>query len=264
MTGSSAGTSGTVRTVRRLLPPTEPPGAAVDPVDVAWEPARPAPPERPWVLSNMISSLDGAAAVDGLSGGLGGPADRAMFHALREVPDVILVAAGTVRAEGYRPPDPSPEARARRVAHGRGPVPRLAVVTGSLELDLAAPIFTATESKPIVVTTTSAPEDRRQATAEVADVIATGEGHADLGDVLRRLRAGGTSVVLCEGGPSLLGQLAQDDLLDEVNLTLAPALVCGDAPRIAHSGASGGLRALELDAVCEQDGMLLLRHLRRR
>ena len=73
---------------------------------------------RPAVRLNMISSVDGATAVEGRSGGLGGPADRKVFAALRSLADVILVAAGTVRTENYGPAN----------------VP-IAVVSGSLRLD---------------------------------------------------------------------------------------------------------------------------------
>src|SRR2546423_15318466 len=88
----------------------------------------------------MISSVDGAAAVEGRSGGLGGPADRKVFAALRSLADVVLVAAGTVRAENYGP----------------GKVP-IAVVSGSLRLDWDAPFFTAATHRPIVVTASRAP-----------------------------------------------------------------------------------------------------------
>jgi RibD domain-containing protein len=77
--------------MRQLLP------FACDPVDPAvlygdLPPAR----TRPTVRLNMIASIDGATAVGGLSGGLGGPADQALFAVLRAQADVVLVAAGTV------------------------------------------------------------------------------------------------------------------------------------------------------------------------
>jgi len=88
---------------------------------------------------------------------------------------VILVAAGTVRAEHYRPPAPSPEVQARRKAAGRLAAPRLAIVTGHLDMDLEDPIFTAGASRPIIVTVAAAPEERRAAAAEVADVLVAGD-----------------------------------------------------------------------------------------
>lgn len=82
--------------MRQLLP------LATDPVDPAVVYADlPVAQGRPLVRLRMIASLDGAATVGGLSGGLGGPADRRILVVLRELADVRLVAAGTVRAEGY-------------------------------------------------------------------------------------------------------------------------------------------------------------------
>ena len=104
--------------MRRLCPePTE----GIEPLD-AYADLPPAE-GRPAVRLNMIASLDGATAVDGTSGALGGPADRRVYLALRALADVVLVAAGTVRAEGYGPPSlPGDLAAARRRA-GRNPAP---------------------------------------------------------------------------------------------------------------------------------------------
>src|SRR5688572_5097726 len=106
--------------MRQLLPVV----ADVDPVAAYGADARRHRDERPWRLANMVASADGAAHVDGRSGGLGGPADRAAFHAIRGVADVIVVAAGTVRAEGYRPPrQPEPDVATGRRARGQAERP---------------------------------------------------------------------------------------------------------------------------------------------
>src|SRR5215211_3753095 len=106
---------------------------------------------------NFVSSVDGAVTLDGRSGGLSVPADKRVFGLLRDLAEVILVGAGTARAEGYGPPAHSPERRARRRALGLAEVPPLALVTGSLELDPAAPLFTAAAARTIVVTSAAAP-----------------------------------------------------------------------------------------------------------
>jgi riboflavin biosynthesis pyrimidine reductase len=86
--------------MRRLLPT---PGDDVDLFE-AYTPAGTfAGAGRPWVRVNMISSLDGAIAVRGRSGTLGGPPDRRLFMVLRSLADVIVVGAGTMRTEGYGP-----------------------------------------------------------------------------------------------------------------------------------------------------------------
>lgn len=209
---------------------------------------------RPWLVLNMVASLDGATAVDGVSGALGGAADRVVFHALRGVADVVLVAAGTARAEGYGPPKARPDGR---------PGARLAVVTRSGDLDPAARMFDG--GSPLVLTCEACPPDRREALAAVAEVVVVGQDDVDLAAALAALGDRGASVVLCEGGPTLNGQLVAADLVDEWCLTLAPLLAGGDAKRAAVGGsAPTPPHALVLDrALVADDGELLLRHVRR-
>src|SRR5690606_756735 len=74
----------------------------------------------PWLRANFVSSIDGAFAVDGVSKGLGTDADHRVFHVLRELAEVILVGAGTVRAENYGGAHPDPERRRAHFRHGIG------------------------------------------------------------------------------------------------------------------------------------------------
>jgi 5-amino-6-(5-phosphoribosylamino)uracil reductase len=244
--------------VRRLLPV---PADAIALIEAY--PPLPARDGRPAVRVNMIASVDGATAVDGASGGLGGPADRAVFMHLRSVADVVLVGAGTVRAEGYGPPSLPPELRDARSARGQAPLPRLAVVSRSCRLDWETPLFRA-GPRPIVITTEAAPDDRCAAAAEVADLVTAGREEVDLPAALEALGAAGVPSVLAEGGPHLNRALAAAGLLDELCLTVAPRLVGGDAARIlAGPALPQDGTALEPAFVGEQDGFLFLR-LRRR
>jgi riboflavin biosynthesis pyrimidine reductase len=229
--------------VRRLHPD---PAGPVDPLDVYGDP--PTAEGRPGLRANMIASVDGAATVAGLSGGLAGAGDKALFRALRSLADVVLVGAGTVRAEGYGPP------------RGDGPLPRIAVVTRSLDLDWESALFAAPTTRPIVVTAGDAPADRLDRAREVAEVVVAGTGAVDLPEALRLLGGLGASTILCEGGPSLLGLLAAAGLLDELCLTLAPALAVGDARRIARGPDLPAPRPMALASVCEEDGFLFLRY----
>ena len=217
-------------TMRQLLPtPVDP----VDPLVVYGD--LPVAQGRPAVRLNMIASVDGATTLAGVSGGLGGPADHALFAVLRSLAEVVLVAAGTVRAERYGP--------------SSTPV---AVVTRSLRLDWDAPFFTAQLARPLVVTVAQAPPDQLARAAAVADVIVAGDRDVDLAAALAALGDRGFQAVLAEGGPTLNGQLAGAGLLDEVCLTLSPRLAGGGAKRI--------LDGLRLCSVCEQDGYLFLRY----
>jgi riboflavin biosynthesis pyrimidine reductase len=83
--------------MRQLLPS----GPDVDsPADL--EAVYALPPHR-HVRTNFVTSLDGAVELEGRSASLGGPADRAAFMAMRAVADVVMVGAGTARAERYGP-----------------------------------------------------------------------------------------------------------------------------------------------------------------
>lgn len=212
------------------------------------------------VRANMVSSVDGAATEHGRSGGLSGDADKALFKVLRDHADAVLVGAGTVRIEGYRPPNPAPDRRARRRANGVADVPRLVIVSGRLDLDPAAPLFTDNEVRPLVLTTSTAPPDRRRALAHVADVVDAGDGTVDLADAVDIVAATGSRRLLCEGGPHLLGQLAATGRLDELCLTLSPLLVGGDAMRILAGAAPNGPRDLRLRHVLVDDDFLFLRY----
>jgi len=224
--------------VRQLVPE---PLESVEPLDVYRD--LPVAEGRPAVRLNMIASVDGSTALDGRSGGLGGPADRRVFAALRSLADVVLVAAGTVRAEGYGP----------------AAVP-IAVVSGSLELDWDRPFFTAAVHRPIVITHRRAPGDGAVRASKVADVVVAGESQVDLALAVTRLGERGFGHVLAEGGPSLNGALAGAGVLDELCLTLAPVLAAGAAKRIVTGPPLVPPPALRLRSLCEEDGYLFLRY----
>ena len=214
---------------------------------------------EPGVRVNFISSVDGAATTGGLSGGLGDDSDHRRFELLRRAADVVVVGAGTVRAEGYGPLRVSDESARWRSEHGMPEHPVFAIVSGSLDLDPASRIFTEAPVRPIVVTTEKA--DGVDAFADVADVIVAGTEHADLPAMLAALTERGLVRVLCEGGPSLFGSLLAVDRVDELYLTVAPRLEAGDARRIA-SGDIPQPRHLNLRTVLRSGDTLLLTYAR--
>jgi riboflavin biosynthesis pyrimidine reductase len=250
------------RPVRQLLPE---PADDVDPLEAYGADERPAAGRRPWLMVNMVSSLDGATAVEGRAAGLGGPADRAVFRILRGLADVILVAAGTVRAERYKPHRPTDEMRALRTARGQSPTAPIAVVTGTLALEVDTPFFTEAEARPIVFCPAIADPGRRRALEAVADVVPAGEDRVDLGLVLADLGRRGAQIVLSEGGPSLVGQLVEGGLIDELCLTLSPMMVNGLSPRVAYGAppADGPARFDLGRALEDDDGYLFFRYVRR-
>jgi riboflavin biosynthesis pyrimidine reductase len=214
---------------------------------------------EPTVRVNFIASLDGAATLGGLSGGLHGPGDKEIFDSLRTVCDALIVASGTVRAENYDALRLTPAARAWRVAHGLPEFPLMVVVSRSLDLDLDQPIFADAPVPPIVLTHAAAPVARL---AGVAEVIAVGDGGVDLAAGVAALHARGATQVLCEGGPTLLGAMIAADLVTELCLTVSPLLVGGGPGRVA-AGAPGTPREMSLRHVLTLGDMLFLRYARR-
>ncbi len=240
--------------MRQLLPePLDP----VDPVDVYAD--LPSADGRPALRLTMVTSLDGAATVGGVSGPLGGAGDHAAYLAMRALADVVLVAAGTVRAEGYGPPTLSPSAVAARRARGQAPLPRVAVVSRSLVLDWDAPLFATPTSRPLVVTAAAAGPEALERAAAAADVVVAGEDEVDLRRALVALGDTGARAVLAEGGPSLNGQLAAAGLVDELCLTVGPLLVGGGAGRIVAGAGPAPPSPMRLRSLCEEDGALFLR-----
>ncbi len=216
---------------------------------------------RPWVLVNMIASLDGAIAIDGVSGSLGGPADKRVFSAIRSIADVILVGAGTVIAENYQRPQTSPELQEARKARGQSALPRIAIVSGSLSIPTDHRVFDA-EAPPIVITHAQSPKERRVALAEVADVTVSGDDHVNLSEALSSLGRSGTQVVLLEGGPSLNAAMAAEDLVDEISMSVAPILVGGTGGRMLAGNHTSVPQQMRLGRVLHEDGYLFLRYLR--
>jgi riboflavin biosynthesis pyrimidine reductase len=222
---------------------------------------RSAPAGPCWVLANMVGGLDGSAAMGGRVGELSDDTDRRLFRALRGLADVVLVGAETVRRERYGPVRLPDEATAARRAQGRPDTPPLAVVSRSLTLDLGAPLFTEPDgaSRTIVVTCEASPPDRRAAVAEVADVVVAGGERVEAAEALAALAGRGAAVVLCEGGPTLLGELAAADLLDELCLTLSPVLG-GDPLPVAVAPAGAAPTRLRRAHVLAEGDSLYLRY----
>ncbi len=237
--------------------------------------------DRPLVRVNMISTLDGATSFAGRSGGLGGPGDKLLFSVLRSLADVVLVGAGTARAERYGPAKLPTEVQQMRQGRGQRPLPPIAVVTQSLDLDWEAPLFRAGDPRPIVIAPGNSSAVAMDRASKVADVLTTGVDAVDLGSAVTALAERGMHRVLCEGGPKLNRSLAAAKLVDELCLTLSPKLAGGVGGELlggwlgsggqwlARSEAPGErwlsgppfarLLTLELVHVLEEDSFLFLR-----
>ena len=234
----------------------------VDPMTVYDDPRRRKQRSRPYVFVNMVCSVDGGTVVEGVTEQLGGPADRHVFLLLRSLADGILVGAQTVRAEGYGPPKIRSEFAPARAERGQSQMPRIAIVTRSVDLDLSTPLFTDGRSRPFVLAPQDADPQRLAEADDVADVIRAGTGTLDLRASLEELARQGIAALLCEGGPTLNGTLFEQGLVDELCLTVSPVIIgkTGGA-RITGAPQLPQLVGLELVSVLEDDGTLFLRYL---
>ncbi len=226
--------------VHRIYPAD---GSAEADLHALYGSTRPAVTGRPWVGLCMISSLDGSTAVGGLSGGLGNDNDRAVFSALRAAADVILVGARTAAAEHYGPTS--------------RPGQRIGVVTGSGRVDTGTELFSSGCGFLVL------PEDGPEAPPGV-DAVRAGYRAVDLVTALGRLTdlVPSARFVQAEGGARLNGALVDAGCVDELDLTIAAALVGGDSSRIV-AGAGEALRSLRLAHVLtDADGYLFTRWVR--
>jgi riboflavin biosynthesis pyrimidine reductase len=228
--------------VQRLVPS---PGQVSDDEFVA---AYEFPTRRPCVRASMVTTLDGATrGPDGGSRSISSEADARIFSFLRRAADVILVGAGTMRAERYQP--------------SRYPI---AIVTSSGDLPASLPIFadrTTQTPRTLMLTTATAAAVTPDWMRAVCDVIPCGEKEVDLPTAIAALADRGLGRIHCEGGPGLLGHLARLDLIDEIALSISPLLL--GAPGKEHLlSVRGGLvppGRWHLLHVMEEDGTTFLR-----
>jgi riboflavin biosynthesis pyrimidine reductase len=240
--------------VRRLLPS---PGAedTADLDDDALVAAYRLPAGRS-LRVDFVASLDGSITVQGRSGGLGSPGDKRVFRTLRALADVVLVGHGTAAAEGYRPVDADPAVGRLRTAIGRPASAPVAVVSRRASL---APGDRLAVPSTVLVTCAAADAGRRAALADVGvTVLVCGEDDVDLPTALDALAERGLQQVLCEGGPALLSAALAAGVVDELDLTIAPALVGGES-RLVTDALPGVVRPRLLQ-VLEEDGVLFTRY----
>jgi riboflavin biosynthesis pyrimidine reductase len=208
---------------------------------------------------NMVASVDGRIAVDGHSTGLSGPADRALFHALRCRADAVMAGAGTIRSERYGPIIRDTRRREMRLARELPEQPLAVIVSRSLDLDPTTPLLADAESHVVVLT--PSPGELPACAAKVDYVRA-----ASLSAGLAELRAEyGVRLVLCEGGPFLNAALAQESLIDELFLAIAPMLVGDtvDGAALLRGASPRRPLALELRMLLEHESQLYAHYVSR-
>ena len=215
--------------------------------------------DRLRVALNMIASVDGRIAVDGRSSALGGPADRALFHALRARADAVLAGAGTVRTEHCGPIIRDLDVRAQREAQGLSAEPLAVIVSRRLDLDPTLPLLADRGSHVVILTPSAGDLAYTKATV---DYIRSASLRVGVSELEARY---GVHLILCEGGPSLNAALAAESLIDELFLAISP-LIVGDAPgagQLLSGAAPHEPLALELRMLLEHDSQLYAHYVSR-
>lgn len=220
------------------------------------------PSERTWVRANFVSTLDGAAhGADSRSGSLSTAADRQVFALLRSLCDLIVVGAGTARAESYQPVLAHEVDGDLRADLGLAATPAIAVVSRSLRID--STLLAGGDAPTLVVTSAATAAEHADHLTSVPVVVASppDDPHAlDVGRAVEGIVALGYQRLLCEGGPSLMRDFVAAGCLDELCLTISPQLVAGDPLRILNGAALDPPTHLELRHLLTADSTLLCRY----
>ncbi len=210
------------------------------------------------VRANMIFSADGGAAFGGRAGPLSCPADQQLLRELRGYADVVLVGAGTARAESYGPVRLSDVQLAERRAEGLPDRPPIAVVSQTGRLPES--MFRDTTNEPILIT--SAVGARQHRPDSRCRVLVAGQDSVDIPAALAALAELGLRRVLCEGGPTLLHGIVEADLLTEICVTLAPRLAGSQPVGSAAASRLAAPTGLHLRHALVHDGYLFTRYVR--
>jgi 2,5-diamino-6-(ribosylamino)-4(3H)-pyrimidinone 5'-phosphate reductase len=188
----------------------------------------PPPADRPYVLMNMVSSVDGKVVIEGTEQGLGSKVDQRLMRELRVNADMVINGASTLRASGSSPRLGDEALEALRAARGKPRFPLGATISRSGELPLDKIFFTARDFETIVYLSESTPEERRAAVAATGRRVVELPTGEEVARMLRHMRAQlGVEVLLVEGGPTLNAELFVLDAVDEFFLTIGPEIVGG-------------------------------------
>src|SRR3954451_19680782 len=218
-----------------------------------------APPDRPYLVLNMVSTLDGRITIDGRSGPIGDEADRELFHGLRTQADAVMVGAGTIRTERYGRIAKRPERREQRVAEGLAPDPLAVIVSASLRLPPDLPLLQDADSTVAILTSNE--ETLPPTPARVEYLRGPAGVELELRPLLERLRADhGVRSILCEGGASLNESLIREGLVDELFLCIAPKLAGGPPLTVLQGDPLPSPLTAKLVWLIEHEGALFGRY----
>jgi 5-amino-6-(5-phosphoribosylamino)uracil reductase len=225
--------------------------------------AYPWPPGRLWLRAMMVMTLDGATVgPDGRSRSISSVGDRRVFNAVRRFSDVVLIGAGTFRAERYRPMRSTDQTARARAEQGLQRAPQVAVVSGSLDLPWEEPIFADSDLRPLVVTSEAADPERLARARDHAELLVLPGPEVDVSRLLAELDRRGQHRIVCEGGAVLLASFARLNRLDEIDLALSPLMPGGG--QVATGSPMASPEPMTLGhVIADTDGFLFTRYVAR-
>ena len=218
--GNAADEPAGVATRLYPLPPREIPAQSIY-ADLGFPVSGPDDPRRPYVIVNMISSLDGKTTLNGKSSGIGSTADRLTMRTLRARADAVLIGANTLRAERISLGLDEPTGAAHPLA---------VIVTASGDVPLERNLIITNDQDLLVVIPEGVSAEIPRGRGRTLCVPAAEGGGVDLREALEALKTRcAVYLLLVEGGPSLIYSLVADGLVDELFLTISPKLLGGSA-----------------------------------
>jgi riboflavin biosynthesis pyrimidine reductase len=212
------------------------------------------------VRANMVTTVDGAGAFHGRTKAISNAADQELLKYLRGHADAVLVGAATIQAERYGPVKLPPDVQAQRTADGFTAIPPLVIVTAHATFPSDLNVFTPGGARPIIATVRNAAAQAREL-RDLADWIIVGD-ELDPRRVIDALHDRGLHRILCEGGPFLLSQLIEADLIDDMCLTVSPYLAGAQPTTPQPASARETPTRLSLRHVLAHDDLLYLRYTR--
>ena len=157
-------------------------------------------------------------------------------HLLRQraLGDAVLIGHSTLKHDNVRLGLPDPKMREERIGRGQTAYPLRVIVSNEGRIDASLKIFQVDISPIVIFSTTRMPPRYQKALREKATLHLSDSGEVDLAWMMRQLRQDyGVRMVACEGGATLFRGLLEQDLVDELNLTIAPYLFGGaNAPTL--------------------------------
>jgi riboflavin-specific deaminase-like protein len=245
---------GETHSVRRLLPDLGKTTVAEQLATLDLKPL--ALPDRPYLILNFATTLDGRAAISGRSGPIGSDTDTEMLQRLRTRVDAVMIGAGTLRAERYGRIVSDPHFRAYRERTGLAHDPLGVIVSNRFDIPWDVRLFTDGGGRVVIFTAS----DREPPETSTPVTVVRHPDGVELDRALAwLLEERGIKSVLCEGGPTLHGRLREGGLADELFLTIAPKIAGGEGPRVLE-GALPDIDEVELAWLLESDSELFARY----